>query len=60
MSGTQNIWELQLTVFGLFKADTNYFDLSSLNSMINFITDDLAAFRSQLLHEGACQATKVR
>jgi catechol 2,3-dioxygenase-like lactoylglutathione lyase family enzyme len=40
------------TVFGLFKADTNYFEPSSLDYMINFIVDDLESFRQQLLGGG--------
>ena len=40
------------TVFGLFKSDTDYFDPSVLDHMINFIVDDLSAFRQQLLDSG--------
>lgn len=41
-----------MTVFGLFKADTEYFNPSPLDHMINFIVEDLAAFRQQLLDDG--------
>lgn len=40
------------TVLGLFDADTEYFAPSRLDYMINFIVEDLAAFRRQLLEAG--------
>jgi len=42
----------QLTVLGLFKADTDYFEPSALDYMVNFIVEDLEAFRRQLIEAG--------
>ena len=41
-----------MTVLGLFKSDTEYFAPSTLDHMINFIVEDLDAFRRQLTESG--------
>ena len=40
------------TVVGLFKSDSDYFAPSTLDHMINFIVEDLDAFRRQLTESG--------
>jgi lactoylglutathione lyase len=41
-----------LTVLGLFDSDTEHFAPSALDYMINFVVEDLAAFRRQLIDAG--------
>ena len=42
----------QFTVMGLFDSDTEHFRPSALDYMLNFIVEDLAAFRRQLTEAG--------